>query len=419
MVVRTHEEAARAICDRGDGLRIVSPMYPSQPNALLAAIVAEARRRHTRVTILLADLSGRFPFVEASDVDAGTVSLITIGGRSPRRLSGRVDNVPTSLWEIARRLGSGQLPVDVYVGYAAPAGPDGYHSMGPMVSYAPAAFAAAPLKVIEVNRAILPTPGYRGPHRNDIDLLVDAGTNEIGEFPAPKVSADHQRIGANLAALIPDGATLQLGIGGIPEGFVRALADKKGLSIHSGAIPESALDLIEAGVFTGRHVTTCLLGTRRLYAFAADPKNRIELHPVTLTHDPKTLAAVPTFYAVNSAFEVDLSGQVNAEVVDGRRASSGGGQVDFGKWAHAGDGANILALPARSTDGRPRIVPSLSPPYVVTTHRSDVDYVVTEFGVADLRGRTVDERSRALIDIAHPDDRVMLAAAARAGMALA
>jgi acyl-CoA hydrolase len=419
MVVRTHEEAARAICDRGDDLRIASAMYPSQPNALLAAIVAEVRRRGTRVTILAADLSGRFAFVEAADVDAGHVSLTTIGGRAPRRLSGRIDNVPTSLWEIARRFELGHLKVDVFVGFVASANQAGHHSMGPMVSYAPAAFAAAAFKVIEINPAVLPTPGYSGPHHDEIDLVVDAGTNEIGEFQSPALTETHHRIGASLAQLIPDGASLQLGIGGIPEGFVRALADKKNLAIHSGAIPESAIDLIEAGVFTGTSITASLLGSKRLYAYAADPKHSIELHPVTRTHDPQTLATVKAFHAVNSAFEVDLGGQVNAEVADGRRASSGGGQVDFGKWAHAGDGANIIALPARSNDGRARIVPSLSAPCVVTTHRSDVDYVVTEFGIADLRGRTVDERSRALIGIAHPDDRQALAAAAKEAMALA
>jgi 4-hydroxybutyrate CoA-transferase len=416
----TRWEAARAICDQAEGeLRIASAMFPAQPDELLREVIAEAGQRGLPLTILAADLTGRFAFIADDDLVGDCVHLVTIGGRVPQRFGGRADNVPTSLWEIARRFESGQLGVDVFVGTVANAR-DGHHSMGPIVAYGPAALGAARYVALELDRSMLPLPGYPGPAVDDVDLLIDCGAGPLPDF-APRPARDNLlRIGVNLAQLIPDGSTLQLGIGGIPEGFVRALTGKRALGIHSGAIPEGAIELIDGGVFTGErkardqrvHVTTSLLGSHRLYAYAAERRHRIELHPVTVTHAPATLAAQRSFFAINSAYEIDLTGQVKAEVVDGLRASSGGGQVDFGKWAHiSDDGANIVALPARSGGGRSRIVPRLSSPPIVTTHRSDLDFAVTEFGVADLRGRTAEERAQALIEIAHPEDRRSLAGA--------
>ena len=421
--VNTYAEAAGRICDRGDDLRIVAGMYPGQPDDLLRAVVAEARRRDIRLTILLADLTGRLRSlggqIDPADGPGPAPRLVTIGGRAPVPPLPAADYLPNSLWEIARRFTDGSVPVDVFVGVAAPPRADGSCSLGPMLSYGPAALAAAGYTVLEINHGIPATPGWPGPHRDELDLLLDAGADQPAELRRAKVGPLHRAIGDRLAALIPDGATLQLGIGSIPEGFLASLAGRRDLGIHSGAIPEAAIELIEAGVFTGHkksadaglHLTTSLLGTRRLYEYAADPAHRIRLEPVSVTHDPAALLAQHRLYSVNSALEVDLTGQASAEWVAGRRLSSGGGQIDFGKWAHIGDGAHIIALPARSADGRPRITPTLSAPHVVTTHRNDVDLVVTEYGAADLRGRTAEQRCAALVGIAHPDDRAGLRAA--------
>jgi acyl-CoA hydrolase len=420
--VGSHAEAARLICDRGDDLHIVAGMYPGQPDDLLRAVVAEAGGRGVRLTVLLADLTGKLRFLDPAEPNPPR--LVTVGGRAPRPPLPAADYPPSSLWEIARRFTDGTLRVDVFVGMVAPPRDDGTCSFGPILSYGPSAMAAADHVVLEVNHAMPAIPGWPGPHRDDVHVLVDTGLDRVAELRPARVGPVQREIGARLAALIPNGATLQLGIGSIPEGFLAALRDHRDLGIHSGAIPEAAIELIDAGVFTGaeksrdtgRHVTTSLLGSRRLYEYAADPAHGIRMQPVSVTHAPAALVEQRAFYSVNSALEVDLTGQANAEWAGGARIASGGGQVDFGKWAHVGDGAHIIALPARSPDGRPRITAALSAPHVVTTHRNDVDFVVTEFGVADLRGRTVEQRCAALVAVADPADRPALLAAWRDGL---
>lgn len=417
-------KAAERICEVSSGARLVvaSAMYPMQPDELLAEVVELAVGSGLQLRLFVADLSARFAFMPG-DPPPG-VELITIGGSVPARLASAVEYVPTSLWEIQRRFGDGSLSPDAFVGMVAPPSASGYCSMGPMVSYGAAAFAAARYRVLELNSAVLPIPGYRGPAAADADFLLDAGGRPLGELKRSEIGETAREVGRRLANLIPDGATLQLGRGSIPEGFIEALAGKRHLGIHSGAIPEAAIELLEAGVFdssqksheVGRHVATSLLGGRRLYSYAAEPAHQIELQPVAVTHDPGALLRQERFFSINSCFEVDLTGQVNAEFAGGRKASSAGGQVDFGRWTHVSPGgANILALASRTADGRPRIVNHLAAPHVVTTHRSDVDFVVTEYGVADLRGRTSAEREQALTEIAHPDDRAALRRAATGG----
>lgn len=378
-------------------LHVVSPMYPAQADDLLAALVAATGRQGIRLRLYAADLSGRYGFLPSVPEH---VRLVTIGGRVPARLSGDVDFLPTTLYEIARAFADDLIRVDAFVAQVAAPDPSGHCSLGPIVSYSPAAIAAATTVVLEVNEAVPAIPGYVGPSLDECAILVRAGAVEVGEL-RPKPPEDvHRRIGAFLADLIPDGATLQFGIGGVPEAFLPQLRDHRGLRIHSGAIPESAMELIASGaVADSDRLTTSLLGTRRLYEWAADSPNRVRVEPVTVTHAPSALAGLSDFYAINSAFEVDLTGQVNAETVDGRKRASAGGQSDFGRWAHHSSRGNLIALTSRRPDGRPTIVDELSSPCSVTTHRSDLDYVVTEFGVADLRGRSLAERAKALLAI--------------------
>lgn len=415
---RSLTEAAEAIASLGD-VSIVSAVYPMQADSLLGAGIRTALDRGHQVTLYAADLVGRYRFITEDMARCPGFRLVTIGGRLPRRLSGLADHLPGSLWEIDQRLRDGSIAVDVFVGQSAAPDADGFCGFGPAISYADGALARARLVVLEVNDAVPPMAGYRGPHVDQVSLLYHGGRQEIDPWPARAATDDTlAMIGRHVASLIPDGATLQLGVGGVPESFLSELAGKKNLGIHSGAIPEIAVDLLEAGVFTGKnkpvdtglHVTTSLLGSSRLYSYAAEPGSRIVLRPVSETHALCELAQFDLLYAVNSAIEVDLGGQANAESAGSRRVSSAGGQPDFGRGAHLSPGgANIVALPSRSANGVARIVSRFASGQPVTNHRSDVDYVVTEYGIADLRGRSYFERAARLVEIAHPDDRPALA----------
>lgn len=415
--VRDHASAAVRVCDVAeDGeLHVVSPMFPGQPDGLLAALIGEAARRGIRLVLYTADLSGRYEFT--SGLELTDLRIVTIGGRVPGRLASLIDYLPMSLYEIDRSFAAGRIRVDAFVTQVAPPDADGYCSLGPVVSYSPSAIGEARMVVLEINDGFSTMQGHRGVPWEDADVVVRAGAHTIGELAVAKAGEVEEAIGRSLAALIPNGATTQLGIGAIPERFVRALADHKNLRIHSGAIPEAAIDLIDEGVFAGgdAYVTTSLLGTRRLYEYAADPRNRVVVEPVSVTHAPATLMDVGPLYSVNSAFEVDISGQVNAEYFGGRKHASAGGQSDFGRWAHL-TGANIIALRARTRTGGPSIVPMLSAPHAVTTQRGDLDYVVTEFGVAALRSKTLRQRAKALAGVVAPEHRAQTEAAVAAAL---
>jgi acyl-CoA hydrolase len=227
-------------------------------------------------------------------------------------------------------------------------------------------------------------------------------------------------IARHVASLVPDGATLELGIGSLPERVLQALRGHRELGIHSAVIGDGVVELIEAGVVTdarkpfdmGVTVAGLLMGTRRLYDFA-QRNPRVRLAPASHTHATAVMAALPNFFAINGAVEVDLSGQVNAESSNGRYIGAVGGQVDFVRGANTSPGGRaLMVLPSSAKGGRiSRIVPRLVDG-VVTTARSDVDAVVTEFGIAELRGKSLRERAKALIAVAHPDHREALERAA-------
>lgn len=395
---------ADLIDDSPDGeLHVASSMFPGQPGDFLAQLVTETGRRGVALTLYCADLSGRYDFLPEP---RSHVALVTIGGRVPARLSPIADYLTGTLLEVARNFELGRRRLDVFVSQASPPDDDGFCSLGPVVSYSPAAAASARRRVLVVNSEIPRFAGHRGVHVDVATVLAGPG-RPLGTLPPRTPSEDERRIGKSVAELIPDGAVMQVGIGGIPESLIGSLiGHRTGLRLHSGAVPESAMAAFDAGVFDDSpRCTTSLLGTTRLYDYAADPRNRVEILPVTETHAPRVLAGLDPFFAVNSCFEVDLFGQANAEFADGVRRSSAGGQADFGRWAHASSGANVMALRSVDNAGRSRIVGRVGEPHVVTTSRLDLDVVVTEFGTAWLRGRTAGERARALVEVAHPDHR--------------
>jgi acyl-CoA hydrolase len=257
-------------------------------------------------------------------------------------------------------------------------------------------------------------------HVSQIDLAVECDVPPY-EHPVGPIGDVERRIGEYVADLVPDGATLQLGIGAIPAATALALRDKRDLGVHTEMFTDSVADLVEAGVITGARkernrgklVTAFLMGTKRLYDFV-DDNPMVEMRPVDFTNDTHVIRSFSRMVAINSAIEVDLSGQVVADSI-GRRLYSGvGGQMDFIRGAGlASEGRAIIALPSMARGGQSRIVASLQEGAGVVTTRAHVRTVVTEWGVAELFGKSLRERAAALIGIAHPDVRDALAAEMR------
>lgn len=305
---------------------------------------------------------------------------------------------------------------DVVLLQCAPPDVEGRYSLGLVDDYLTAAIDHARVVVAEVNDQLPATPGARHLTARDIDIAIHT-SRPVAEIPAGPPTPEMMAIGAHVAALVPDGATLQFGIGSVPEAVLGALGAHNDLGIHSGILSDAAVELIDKGVVTNAHKSTdrgvsvaaVLSGTRRLF----DHVHRnpaVSLRPIGYTHDPERLAAQHRFVAINSAIEVDLTGQVNAEVAGGRYVGAVGGGGEFLRGAARSEGGvPIVALPA-TVGTRTRIVDRLSGP--VSIARSDAGVVVTEFGVADLRGLPLSERRERMLAIAHPDQRKFLRAAA-------
>ncbi len=335
------------------------------------------------------------------------------GAGSNRRLTsaGVLDVMPVHVSQVPRLLRDGAIKVDVALIRVRPADQAGFVSVGVVADYTRALIDAARLVVAEVDER-MPLTGQ------DALVPVDA-IHHFVAAPAdqmlltdPEPEAVDRLIADRVAGLVPDRATVQLGIGGLPVAVARALARHRGLGIHTGSVSDALVDLVEAGVVTNAHkgidpgvsVVGCLFGSARLNGFA-DRQPALSMRSADYTHAAGVLARVARLFSVNSAIEVDLTGQVNAEQAKQRYLGAVGGQVDFVRGAQASAGGrSIIALPAMTADGKTsRIVASLGG--AVTTPRSDVDLIVTEFGIAELRGQSLSERARRLAAIAHPDVR--------------
>ena len=250
-------------------------------------------------------------------------------------------------------------------------------------------------------------------HISDVTGICEI-TEDLPIFPPAEIDEDSRKIGQYIADLVPDGATLQLGIGAVPEAVGHALKDKKDLGIHTELLTDVMIELIEKGVVTnmkkpihkGKTVATLAFGSQRMYDFI-DDNRAFELLPVDYVNSPITIAKHPNFISINGALEVDFFGQVAAESLGTKHISGSGGQADYVRGAVMSKGGkSFIALPSTAAGGKlSRIRPTLSEGAIVTTHKNDVDYIVTEYGVAKLRGKTLKERTEALISIAHPDFR--------------
>lgn len=326
------------------------------------------------------------------------------------------DYTPIHLSDVPRLFDSGQLPLDVALIQVTPPDADGLCSFGVSVDIVKSAVENASLVIAQVNPCMPRTHGNSFIHAYDIDVLVPSEA-PILEVHPPEVTEITRQIAENLSALIDDGSTLEIGIGRIPQALVGFLKDKKDLGVHTEMISDDIIELIEAGVITGARktvdrgkvVTSFCLGTQRLYDFI-DDNPMFAFHPTEYVNSPFVIHQQHKMVAINTALEVDLTGQICADSIGSKFFSGVGGQVDFNRGAaKAPGGKAIIALPSTAKNGTvSRIMTHLSPGAGVVTTRAGVSYVVTEYGVAYLHGKSVQERALALISIAHPKFRADL-----------
>lgn len=386
-----------AILRPGD--RVVCGQGTSEALTLTRALAAQAHGISLFVGPLYSDT-----FADCTGIDFVSYGAIGRAAALPR-----LDILPMPYSQLGPAFADGRLPADVVLIQLSP-GPAGRRpSSGLACDYLLDAARRARVVVAEINPDVPWTPSAELPADFRIDLAVEAEAPPL-ELPSARIGEVEARIGVHAAGLIPDRATLQIGVGSIPDAVLRALRGHRDLGIHSGLIGDAVLDLIEAGavtnaakaIDTGLTVTGLLFGTRRLYDFAHDNPT-LALRPGSHTHGADVLARLDRFVAINSAIEVDLTGQVNAEAIGGRPVGAVGGQPDFVRGANASAGGrSLIALPATAARGRvSRIVAKLADA-VVTTPRCDVDAVVTEWGVAELRGLTLKERVKRMTAIAAP-----------------
>ncbi len=330
----------------------------------------------------------------------------------------RADYTPCFFYETPRMFRTGYMPIDVALISVTPPDKHGFCSFGVSVCATKPGAEAAKLVIAEVNEQMPRTYGDSFIHISDIDYLVET-SHPLPEIVPPQMSEVEKKIGQYCAELIEDGSTLQLGIGAIPDAVLLSLDDKKDLGIHSEMISDGVVELYERGVINnskktihkGKMVVGFLLGTKKLYDFV-DNNPAVEMLPIDYVNDPMTIMKNSKMVSINSCIQVDFTGQVVSESLGAKQFSGVGGQVDYVRgtsMSEDGKGKSILAMPSTAAKGTiSRIVPFLDYGSAVTTSRNDVEYIVTEYGIAALRGKSLRQRAQALINIAHPDFRAEL-----------
>ncbi|HQM75684.1 MAG TPA: acetyl-CoA hydrolase/transferase C-terminal domain-containing protein [Syntrophorhabdaceae bacterium] len=345
---------------------------------------------------------------------AGSFRHVALFSGAPTREAiweNRADYVPYVFSEIPFLFDS-VLPVDVAMVTVSPPDKNGFCSLGVSVDYTKKAVESAKIVIAEINKAMPRTHGDSFVHVSEIDCFVEVDI-PIAELKATELTEVEINIGKYVTELIEDGSCLQLGIGGIPDAVLKNLGSLKDLGVHSEMISDGVKHLVEKGIINGRKknfhkdkiVITFLMGSREFYDWV-DDNPIIEMRTVDYTNNPYIIAQNKNMVAINSALEVDLLGQVCADTIGPKQFSGVGGQLDFVRGARMSEGGKaVIALPSTVKGGISRIVPTLKEGAAVTTSRNDVDYVVTDYGIASLKGKTVRDRMKALINIAHPSVR--------------
>lgn len=397
------------------GMNIFVHGAAATPTPLLEALCL--RKELTGLKLYHMHTAGPAPFVDPSCTERITsVSLFTGGPVRQAVQSGQADFIPVFLSDIPHLFRSGRIRLDAALLQVSPADRHGFCSLGTSVDVARAAADSAPLLIAEVNRQMPRTHGHSTVPVKALAAWV--GTDRpLHEDPPSIETPVEAAIGEQIAMLIEDGATLQTGIGAIPDAVLSRLGNKHDLGIHSEMFSDRVVDLIEAGVVTNRRkriysgqtVTSFVMGTRRLFDFV-DDNPEVAFYPADITNDTNLLRKIDRLVAINSALQIDLTGQVCADSLGHQIYSGIGGQMDFMRGAALSPGGRpIIALPSTAKGGGiSRIVAELTPGAGVVTTRGHVHWVVTEYGAVDLHGLSLRQRAEALIGIAHPDFRAEL-----------
>jgi acyl-CoA hydrolase len=404
-----------------DGDFIIVPTGVGEPPALLTAL-SEQRRRFRDVKVAQILALRKYGYIDPETVEhVRHVAFFYGGATRPGGQEGWIDFLPNYFSEIPAMISRGQIPSDVVFSMASPMDEHGYFSLSLGPDYTMAAVARARAVVLEVNPNVPFTNGNCHVHISQVAALVESD-EPVLEVGLPKIGPVQEAIGKHVADLIDDGSTLQIGYGGIPDAVVMQLTHKHDLGIHTEMIGDGILTLLEAGAVTnrkknylpGKMVATFALGSQKLYKFM-HRNPMLEMHPVDYTNDPYLAGQNDNLVAINATLQIDLLGQCGSESLGAQPYSGTGGQADFVRSANRSRGGKaFIVLPSTAKgDSISRIVPTLSAGTHLTTSKNDINYVVTEFGVAQLRGKSAKQRAQELIGIAHPDFRAELTAAAR------
>lgn len=413
--------AADAVAMIHDGETIIVPTGVGEPPALLHAL---SERRHSLRDVVVSQI---LPLRKYGYIDADTRHNVRHdayfygGATRPGGQAGWIDFLPAYFSELPMLIDRGLTPADVVVSMASPMDEHGYFALSLAPDYTMAAVRRARVILLEVNPNVPFAFGDCHVHISQVAGLVESD-EPLFEVGLPKIGPVQEAIGKYVADLIEDGSTLQIGYGGIPDAVVMQLQHKRDLGIHTEMIGDGILSLIDSGAVNnsrktfmkGKTVATFALGSQALYRHL-HRNPALEMHPVDFTNDPYIAARNDKLCAINASLQVDLLGQCGSESLGCIAYSGTGGQVDFVRAANRSNGGKaFIVLPSTAKDDTvSRIAPVLTPGTHVTTSKNDVNYVVTEFGVAQLRGKTAKQRAEALIAIAHPDFRGELREAAK------
>jgi 4-hydroxybutyrate CoA-transferase len=411
--ITTAEEAVRVI---QSGQRLFLTGNCSVPQKLLSALVDRAHElENVEMTQVLT--IGPAPQAEPGLEKHIRINNLFIGANVRQAIhEGRADFTPVFLSEIPHLFRNNILPLDVSLIHVAPPDEHGFCSLGIEAGLVKTPAQVSKIVIAEVNEQMPRTLGDSFIHFSKIDYAVPVNYT-LAELPMGETNELSMKIGEHISELIEDGSTMQLGIGAIPDAVLNFLGHKRDLGVHTELFSDGVMELVQRGVITneqkslhiGKIVAGFILGTKKLYDFV-DDNPIVELHPSEYVNDPFVIAQNRKMVSINSAIEVDLTGQVNADSIGPKFYSGVGGQLDFVYGASRSEGGKpIIALPSTATlkDGTrlSRIVPMLKPGAGVVTTRNHVHYIVTEFGIANLYGKTIRQRAQALIKIAHPDFR--------------
>ena len=392
------------------GNRVVVQHAAGEPSYLLEVLVKK-KDQYRNVEIVHQVPMGKCEYCKEGMEPHFRHNSIFAGKNSRKAIEeGRADFTPCYNFEIPRLFKDGYLPVDVALIHVTPPDADGNVSLGVSVDYSLPAARVAKVVIAQVNARMPRTYGECTLHVSQITAFVEHDAPLVELKPAT-IGEVEKAIGEHCATLVQDGDTLQLGIGSIPDAVLLFLKGKKDLGIHSEMISDGVVELAEAGVITnakknfnhGKSIVTFLMGTQRLYDYVHE-NPMIEMKTVDYVTNPTIIMQNDNMVSINSCVQVDFSGQVCSESIGREQISGPGGQVDFVRGTSMGkNGRSIIAMPSTAAKGTvSKIVPDLDPGAFVTTPRNDVHYIVTEYGVAGLRGKTLRQRAKLLIQIAHP-----------------